>query len=372
MQRKAVIVGAGIIGIAHALAARKAGFDVVILERNPRPLGASVRNFGTLWPIGCAAGSEREQALFGVERWKALGRLAGFPVDACGSLTLAYRDESWEALNQFATRTPDSVLLSAAEVGQEFPAVNPARLKGALRSSGEAVVHPPSAIPALLEHAQHSGISVHLRKTVVKVNAEAVECSDGSVFRFERLLIASGDDLQTLFPGELARANLRRCRLQMMRTQPQPHGFRLGAILVSDLTLCHYPAFQSCASISALQARLDSELAHHRARGIHVIAAQHADGSVTIGDSHEYGEDFEPGIDTDTDRLILEYLSEFCVLQDPAIARRWHGTYLKSTVGCTQVLLHPSQNVTLVTAMGGLGMTLSWGLAEKTILSWVA
>jgi hypothetical protein len=44
--------------------------------------------------------------------------------------------------------------------------------------------------------------------------------------------------------------------------------------------------------------------------------------------------------------------------------------YLKSTVGETQVVLHPRERVTMVTAMGGLGMTLSWGLAARTVEGW--
>ena len=67
-----VIVGAGIIGLAHALTALEGGWSVTVLEKDGRALGASVRNFGTLWPIGCAAGPEREQALFGVRRWQEL------------------------------------------------------------------------------------------------------------------------------------------------------------------------------------------------------------------------------------------------------------------------------------------------------------
>jgi hypothetical protein len=39
-------------------------------------------------------------------------------------------------------------------------------------------------------------------------------------------------------------------------------------------------------------------------------------------------------------------------------------------VGQTQVVLRPRERVTMVTAMGGLGMTLSWGLARKTVESW--
>ena len=72
INRKLVIIGAGIVGQSHAMLARDAGWQVTILERSDRPLGASVRNFGTLWPIGCSAGSEREQALLGLQRWHRL------------------------------------------------------------------------------------------------------------------------------------------------------------------------------------------------------------------------------------------------------------------------------------------------------------
>src|SRR5580700_6862783 len=101
-----VIIGAGIIGQAHALTALEAGWSVTLLERDGRPLGASVRNFGTLWPIGCAFGLEREQALFGVQRWRELGADAGFWLKPHGSLSLAYHEEAWAVLQEFAALNP--------------------------------------------------------------------------------------------------------------------------------------------------------------------------------------------------------------------------------------------------------------------------
>lgn len=156
----------------------------------------------------------------------------------------------------------------------------------------------------------------------------------------------------------------------MMRTTPQPNGFDLGAILVSDLTLCHYPAFRDCPSVGKLRARLEAELPRHREWGVHVIAAQHQDGALVLGDSHESAADFDPDIRSDVDELILDALGKFVRAPELRIAARWHGIYLKSTAGQTQVVLRPRKGVTMVTAMGGLGMTLSWGLARKTVEGW--
>jgi glycine/D-amino acid oxidase-like deaminating enzyme len=80
-MKSVVVIGSGIMGLAHAITAREANYAVTLLERNTRPLGASVRNFGTLWPIGLAFGPEREQAMFGLSRWSELSKKAGFWAD---------------------------------------------------------------------------------------------------------------------------------------------------------------------------------------------------------------------------------------------------------------------------------------------------
>jgi FAD dependent oxidoreductase TIGR03364 len=366
----AVIIGSGVIGLVHAITALERGWRVTVFERDGRALGASVRNFGTLWPIGCAFGPERDQALFGVRRWRDIGLAAGISTSSRGSLSLAYRGEAWTVLNEFAGRGDAFVLMEADEVVRRYPAVNPAGLRGALFSEAETVVHPPTALPALAAHAGSLGAAMHFGTPVTRVLEDAVETADGRRVAFDQLLIAAGDEMRLFFPHELAAAGLQRCRLQMMRTVPQPAGFELGAILVSDLTLCHYPAFRDCPGTAKLRARLEAELPLHKQWGIHVIAAQHPDGSLTWGDSHEYGLDFEPGSRAEVDDLILESLRGFARVPDLRIASRWQGVYLKSTTGRTQVVLRPRERVTMVTAMGGLGMTLGWGLAEQTLDDW--
>ena len=368
--QRVLIIGAGVVGLTHAVTAREAGYEVTVLERDGRALGASVRNFGTLWPIGCAFGPERDQALYGVRRWKEIAAAAGIWCNGQGSLSLAYREEAWGVLNEFGGGRGDFELLEAGEVVGRYPAANPDGLRGALLSREEAVVHTPTAIPALTEYARGLGVVIHFGVPVVKVHGDRVDTADGRAFGFDRLVIAAGEEMRLFFPEELEAAQIQPCRLQMMRTVPQPGGFDLGAIFVSDLTLCHYPAFRDCPSTAKLRSRLEAELPEHHRWGVHVIAAQHQDGTLTLGDSHEYGLDLPPGSRPEVDELILGALRDFAVIPDLRIAMRWQGTYLKSRIGQTQVVLEPRERVTMVTAMGGLGMTLSWGLAMRTIKSW--
>jgi FAD dependent oxidoreductase TIGR03364 len=372
-QRTVAIVGAGFIGLAHALLAREAGYAVAVFERHGRPLGASVRNFGTIWPIGCVPGPEREQALCGARFWRALAAKTGIWHDPRGSLSLAHSDSAWQVLQEAVTGGDgghDYTLMDRAEVLRRFPAVNPDGLRGAMRGTPELVLHTPSAIPALIEYLRSLGVVFHFGAPVVRVLDAALETSLGDRHAFDHLLVAAGEEMRLLFPRELAMAEIVPCRLQMMRTVPQPAGRDLGAVLVGDLTLSHYPAFRDCPSLPSLLAEIDREFPEQQRWGIHVIAAQHHDGTVTVGDSHEYGDDLDPDSPTRVDELILATLARFARLADPRIAARWQGTYLKSTRGVTQVVLHPRDHVIMVTAMGGLGMTLGWGLAQKTVAHW--
>ena len=107
-------------------------------------------------------------------------------------------------------------------------------------------------------------------------------------------------------------------------------------------------------------------MASYVEHGIHLLVSQHGDGSITIGDSHEYGEHFRPYTDLAVDELILEYLDTFLPTEDFTVIQRWDGVYGKLS-GKTHLFVEPMPGVAVVAGVGGAGMTMSFGVGEKSI-----
>ena len=363
------IIGAGIVGLAHALAAAKRGCKVVVFERNFPVVGASIRNFGMIWPIGQPAGALYERAMRAREIWTEVAPKSGFALDQCGSLHLAYRQNEMDVLQEFVDTAKDSdrpvSLLNPVEVAQKSPAAVIEGLLGALWSPTEMTVDPRAAIRSLPSFLTDSyGVEFHFGQVVTEISHPNLTAG-GERWTANHILVCSGADFETLYPSAYA-ANITKVKLQMMRTAPQPDNWRLGPSLCAGLTLTHYAAFAHCHSLSALKTRIAAETPHFPQWGIHVMMSQNSLGELVIGDSHEYGLNPEPFDKEEIDRYILNYLKTFAKVPSLAIAERWHGIYAKFP-GKTEFVTQPESGVTIVNALSGAGMTLSFGLAEEVV-----
>lgn len=369
-----LVVGGGALGCAHAIAAVRAGMSVELCERHAVARGASVRNFGMIWPIGQPAGPDLELALRSRRLWGELAEAAGFRCRASGSLHLAYADDELRVLEEFAARAPmpGLELWSTGEVLARQPAIVAAGLRGGLFSPHEANVDPAVAVRAMHAWLRDQGASVRSGRQVVAVGGGRAQLADGDVVQAERVVVCTGDDFAALLPEVYAASDLIRCKLQMASLAPPAPGFDLGPMLAAGLTLLHYEAFAACPSGKALRERLDAELPEHRARGVHVMVSQGDDGRLIIGDSHDYRPPFAPGLDDRTEGLILDYLRGFFRLDGAAIARRWTGTYAKRSGGGSVFRAAPAPGVEVVTGVGGSGMTRSLALGEQTVAAWAA
>ncbi len=359
------VIGAGIVGLAHALAAARLGKRVVVLDRDAQANGASVRNFGFITVTGQERGPVWRRARRSRDVWAEIAGPAGIAIEQRGLAMVARRTEARAVLEAFAeTEMAEGCMwLDAAAAAERLGPVRPAELEGALFSDVDLRVESRTAVPRLAGwlEAVH-GVAIRRGVAAHAVETGRVETSQG-VVRAEAVVVCPGDDLTTLFPAEMADAGLTRCKLQMMRLAAP--GWRMPAAVMSDLSLVRYLGYAALPPAAALRARLEAEQGAWLAEGVHLIVVQSADGSLVVGDSHHYAATPDPFASEAVERLILDEFAATFGCAPPPVIERWTGTY--ASAAGHSLVRDPAEGVRLVTVTSGTGASTAFGLAEEVV-----
>jgi FAD dependent oxidoreductase TIGR03364 len=371
-QKSAIVIGAGIVGLATARALSLKGFAVKVFDRSLQAVGASVRNFGMIWPIGQPSGLLYNRALRSREIWKTIAAETGMWLQETGSLHLAYNAEEWQVLQELETifkREKRGVqLLTADKIVDVYEHINADNLLGGLYSADELLIDPREAM-AVLPHylLEKLDVEFYWNKCVSYIADQTAYIGNDEEYEADIIFVCSGADFETLYPEEFAGLPLTKCKLQMLRTKPIANQFEIKTAVCGGLSLLHYNSFKAAPSLPLLQKKMAEERKEYLDLGIHVMAAQNGKGEITIGDSHEYGLHLDPFDKVSTNTLILGYLKTFLKIDTGLIAETWNGIYPKLTNGDTEVFITPDRGVYILNGVGGAGMTLSFGLAEEMV-----
>ncbi len=358
-----IVIGGGIVGLAHALAARGAGLRVALVERNARAIDASIRNFGFITITGQQAGITWRRALRARAVWADLVERAGISVHHRGLLVCARRPEAMAVLEEFAAGPMGAGcrLLGQAETAACGPALR-GDLVGSLHSPHELRVESREAVGQVTAFLAGQGVTFFNRVAAHSVSEGRVETRAGTLFA-PHIIVCPGTDLATLFPEVMARRQTTLCKLHMLRVADP--GWRLPGAVMSDLGLVRYLGYAGCPSLPALHARLRQEQGQELADGVHLIAVQGADGSLVVGDSHHYSDAPDPFQPEAVDALILRELSAVLNLPAPRVVERWVGVYPSGPEVCFTEAPLPGVRLVLVTS--GTGASTAFAIAEETL-----
>lgn len=361
-----VVVGAGIVGLAHALAAARRGLRVAVVERDASAAGASTQNFGFVTVSGQAAGVTHARARRSRDVWLEVAGPAGIAIEQHGTLVLARREEAWETLQAFAASSLGAgcELLDAAGAAQRLPTPHGAR--GALASPHELRIDARTAVAKLARWLESDhGVALHFGRAALGVETGGVQTAEGPIAG-DAVVVAPGSGLAALYPALAREARFRHCMLQMLRVRP-PAGFpRLPAVVMGDLSIARYEGFASQGAAAGLKARLARECPAALAAGVHLIAAAGSDGTLVVGDSHRYADVPDSFASSNVERLVLDEMRAVLGMEGGEVVERWMGVY--PVADAKPVLLaSPAARVRVVDVTNGVGMSTAFALGEETV-----
>lgn len=360
------VVGSGIVGLSCARAAALRGLRVVVIDRDAECRGASVRNFGFITVTGQERGIAWERARRTRAIWEEVARQADIPVLQRGLWLTTRRREAAALLESFVkTEMGEGCeILSRTSAYARCPELVGPDVQAVLHSSVELRVESREAIPKVAAWlAERFGVKFMRKTAVLSVEPPRLETTRGRV-EATAAVVCPGDDAISLFSESLAKYNVTRCKLQMLRLESP--GFRLPGAVMSDLGLVRYLGYSALPESAALRARLEVEQPEHLRHGIHLIAVQSADGSLIVGDSHHYGETPDFFAQQRVDDLMLEEFASATGVLPPPIRERWIGTYAASGER-TMLIDQPRPEVRVAMITSGSGASTGFAIGEEVV-----
>lgn len=299
-------------------------------------------------------------------------------MERTGSLYLASTETERAVLVEFAQAFAAShhcTFLEADRARSLYPFIQERYCTGALLFPDDLTLDPRRMLRQLIAHLVEKRLVEYVPHTpIMSVETDGQGCvvkdARGNVFTADRVFVCSGAEYRTLFPAIFLQSGLQVCKLQMMRTVSLPQRLLPHSIL-SGLSIQRYPAFKAVPSYARLQDQpVDERL---RTYGIHLLFKQATDGSVIIGDSHEYnafpeahrGEESTNAL---MNEAILGYGQKMISLPSWQIQQMWNGYYLVNPQGEVYTET-PGNAIHIVTGIAGKGMSTGPGFSRQHIAS---
>lgn len=371
-----IVVGAGVLGTFHAYHALRRGLSVLLLEKDSRPKSATVRNFGQVVPSGMK-NPWFEYGRRSLEIYQDIQQNFDISVRKMGSVYIASDTEEQQLLHElkslFDEKDYACQLLSSQQCLQRWPALRADYVREGLFFPDELSVEPIIMIRRLLhymqEHFEQFTFLTSCPVNKLEAEPEHVRLLSNlpQPFYGKNVLICSGAEFKLLFPEIFQNSGLVVSKLQMMRSRPMP-GVSLPGNILTGLTIRRYESFTECPSFAQL-----STPAHYQPLkdwGIHILFKQSADGSIILGDSHEYApaaksDELGYEIREQVNQLIIKEAERIVSFKFDHLESSWAGFYSQ----------HPDefffkkvdQRIHILTGIGGKGMTSSAGFAEQNL-----
>ncbi|MGF1429613.1 TIGR03364 family FAD-dependent oxidoreductase [Kitasatospora sp. LaBMicrA B282] len=356
-----VVVGAGIVGLAHAYEAVERGLTVAVVERGERATGASIRNFGH----ACATAQDGVALQYGYaarEKWAALAEAAGFWLRRTGTVMVARAEDELAVLREFGElRGAEVQLLDAAEVARRVPVG--AGVVGGAFLPDDLRVDPRECVPAIARHLAERGVTFHWATTAHSVEPGLVRTSRGEL-RAGSIVFAAGHDVDRHFPELAAEFAVKRCVLRMLRVD-NPHPQPIDPAVQTGFSLLRYGGFEACPSLPAVRERLTRERPELIGIGLNLMFTQRPDGTLTIGDTHAYDVTPLPFDAEEMDAAVLRETAGLLGVERLTVRERWRGIYAS---GANPYLVAaPAEGIRVVSVTSGIGMTTALGLAPRVM-----
>ncbi len=341
-----MVVGAGIIGAACALALQQEGLQVALLDAAAPGCGVTAAGMGHLVALDETA-QELDLCLYSLRLWQEFMQMHPGTADhsQCGTLWVAEDERQLAEASHRAERLSARGWSAEAVSGSQMQGLEPALrsgLAGGVRVFGDSVVYPPLAADFLVQQLLRHGGQLHCGQRVIQVDSGMLTLADGTRLSAGNIVIAAGSEVSKLLP-EVAVFG------------------RKGHLAITD----RYPKqlTHQIVSMNYGQAAVSAD-----ALAVAANVQPRPSGQWLVGSCRQDGQ-----LDSSLDPRVLAAVLQAAIALLPCLAqmrilRAWTGMRPASPDGKPVIGAHPGRpGVWLAVGHEGLGVTTAFASARLLV-----
>ncbi|MES2127428.1 MAG: FAD-dependent oxidoreductase [Pseudomonadota bacterium] len=338
-----LVVGAGIVGTACALALQAEGLSVALVDAAMPGGGVTAAGMGHLVALD-ENDDELNLCLLSLGLWRDFH--AQYPgvgdVSHCGTLWVAENEaqlaEASHRAERLSGRGWDAVALTGDEVARLEPALRRG-LHGGVRVRNDSVVYPPAVAHFMAQQLEKLGGKLHFGRRVLRVGEGAATLDSGQRLTARHIVVAAGAQVAELLPDV-------------------PVTRRKGHLAITD----RYPGRLSHQIVSM---NYGQAAAGDGGLAVAANVQPRPTGQWLVGSCRQDGQE-----DTSIDPLALAQVLNTAIGLLPSLAsmrivRSWAGMRPASPDGQPIIGAHPGRpGIWLAAGHEGLGVTTAFGTAR--------
>lgn len=337
-----IVVGAGIVGAACALALQQRGLQVLLLDQSDGGCGVTAAGMGHLVALD-ESPQELAFCIYSLGLWQRyLEQHPGLAdYHPCGTLWVAESAAQWQQAEQragmFAEFGWPAELIPAGRLADTEPALRQG-LHGGLRVTGDAVIFAPLVVQQLIADLLKAGGQYRSYCQVSRIHDGGLSLQDGRQLQARQVVLATALGTSALLPEV-------------------PVFGRKGHLAISD----RYPGWlrHQVVSMAYGQTAMGSG-------GLTVAAnvQPRPNGQWLIGSCRQDGQPDNQLDMTALAEVLRSAATLLPALADMRILRAWAGMRPATPDGHPFIGAHPGRaGVWLATGHEGLGVTTAFGTA---------
>lgn len=366
-KKRAIIIGANIMGLALARSLAIKGYKVIVIEQDSIAKSSRLNSLGVVNTLSQQSVQHYEYALKSRSIWLEICQEAGIHVEKTGALIPVYYPEEFNAVSEFYNHhffDRDIELLGKTETIKRFNGLDNKKLIASLYSKPEIAFDTQGAIEKIKSYYREKyKITFHFSKKDLAVEGNAVKI-EHKIWEADQVFICKNDISRIVYPELINHSKASNYLTVHLRSNAEKNIKKIGTVVIGGVSILNYSSFEKLKTLSALKAIYHQHLPDYLSDGAQVLVKQNGQNELFFEAVFKYSKDNCKNDEHVLKAEVLSYINSLVKFRHQYIADVQSG-FCSVAAKNSSVVYSPTSSISIIDEIGQSDLSIAFGIADK-------